>query len=162
MLNIRNATAADFDRIMDIYKYAQDYMIRNGNPTQWGHSYPTEELIRSDISRNVCKVICDESGIHGVFALFEGEEPTYAVIENGGWLNDEPYVTIHRIAGDGQVHGLFQCAVSYCKEISRNIRVDTHADNKTMQSLIEKSSFTRCGIIHVRDGSPRIAYQLTV
>ena len=27
--------------------------------------------------------------------------------------------------------------------------------------LIEKSGFKKCGIIHVRDGSPRIAYHWT-
>jgi hypothetical protein len=30
-----------------------------------------------------------------------------------------------------------------------------------MQRLIEKSGFKKCGIIHVRDGSPRIAYHWT-
>ena len=62
-------------------------------------------------------------------------------IEGGNWLNEEPYLTIHRLAGDGQVHGLFPCALNYCKKISLNIRVDTHADNKTMQRLIEKEWF---------------------
>lgn len=160
-MNVRNANAADFEQIIKIYKYAQDYMIQSGNPAQWGHSYPDAELIKTDISQGVCKVIYDENGIHGVCALFEGEEPTYEHIENGNWLNDEPYITIHRLAGDGQVHGLFQCIVSYCKYISKNIRADTHADNKTMQKLIEKSGFTKCGIIYVKDGTPRIAYHWT-
>ena len=161
MLNIRAATAADFEQIMKIYRHAQDYMILSGNPTQWGHSYPDEALIKSDIRSGVCKVIYDEDGVHGVFALFEDAEPTYAHIENGNWLNNEPYVTIHRIAGDGKVHGLFQCAVNFCKGRSRNIRIDTHADNLTMQRLIEKSGFKKCGIIHVHDGTPRIAYHWT-
>ena len=34
-------------------------------------------------SKKVCKVIYDETGIHGVFALFDGAEPTYAHIEEG-------------------------------------------------------------------------------
>ena len=161
MLNIRNAAITDFERIMEIYGYAQDYMIRNGNPTQWGHFYPDAALIKSDIRQNLCKVIYDETGIHGVFALFEWADPTYSHIENGHWLNDEPYVTIHRLAGDGQVRGLFQCAVDYCKNIYRNIRVDTHADNKTLQKLAEKNGFTKCGIIYLEDGSPRIAYHWT-
>lgn len=160
MLNVRDADIADFEQIMKIYKYAQDYMIHTGNPTQWGHFYPDAMLIQSDISHNACKIIYDENGIHGVFALFDGAEPTYAHIENGNWLNDDPYITIHRIAGDGQVHGLFKCVLNYCKSISSNIRVDTHANNQTMQTLIEKSGFTKCGIIHVKDGTPRIAYQL--
>lgn len=159
MLNVRDATLTDLDQIMKIYKYAQDYMIRSGNPSQWGYSYPEKDLIRSDIRQNICKLICNENEIHGVFALWKGAEPTYAQIQDGGWLNDEPYVTIHRIAGDGQVRGLFNCAVNYCKSISQNIRIDTHADNLTMQKAIEKEGFVRCGIVHVRDGSERIAYQ---
>ena len=161
MLSLRNAADADFGEIQRIYEYAQDYMIRSGNPTQWGRSYPSADLIRSDLQKKVCKVIYDETGIHGVFALFDGAEPTYAHSEEGEWLNDEPYVTIHRLAGDGRVHGLFQCAADHCKSISPNVRVDTHANNTTMQRLIEKSGFKKCGIIHVRDGSPRIAYQWT-
>ena len=28
-----------------------------------------------------------------------------------------------------------------------------------IKSVLEKNGFTRCGIIHVADGTPRIAYQ---
>lgn len=77
MLNVKNADMADFEQIMKIYKYAQDYMIKSGNPAQWGHFYPDAELIKSDICQNVCRVIYDKDGIHGVFALFKGAEPAY-------------------------------------------------------------------------------------
>ena len=40
-----------------------------------------------------------------------------------------------------------------------SLRADTHVDNKVMQHLLESEGFTRCGIIHVEDGTPRIAYQ---
>lgn len=66
MLNVRNAEIADLEQIMKIYRYAQDYMIESGNPTQWGHFYPDADLIKSDIDQNVCKLIYDENGIHGV------------------------------------------------------------------------------------------------
>ena len=99
MLNVRNAEIADLEQIMKIYRYAQDYMIESGNPTQWGHFYPDADLIKSDIDQNVCKLIYDENGIHGVFALFDGAEPTYKHIEGGNWLNEGPYLTIHRLAG---------------------------------------------------------------
>lgn len=35
MMNVRIADFKDFEKIMKIYKYAQDYMIQSGNPTQW-------------------------------------------------------------------------------------------------------------------------------
>ena len=47
------------------------------------------------------------------------------------------------------------------RDIAQSIRSDTHADNKTMQHLIEADGFTRCGIIYIADGTPRIAYQWT-
>lgn len=90
-----------------------------------------------------------------------GDKPTYQYIENGAWLNDAPYVTIHRIAGDGRTHGILRCAADYCKSISANVRIDTHENNTTMQRQIEKNGFKRCGTIYVEDGSPRIAYHWT-
>ena len=125
-----------------------------------GRSYPSPELIRSDIAQGICRVLSDEAGIHGVFALLDTPEPTYSRIE-GAWRNDAPYLTIHRLAGDGRTHGLFRCAADYCKAISRNVRADTHADNRTMQHLLEENGFLPCGTIHVRDGTPRLAYQWT-
>ena len=32
MMNVRIADLKDFEKIMKIYKYAQDYMIQSGNP----------------------------------------------------------------------------------------------------------------------------------
>ena len=157
---VRKAKTPDYGRIMEIYRIAQDYMINAGNPDQWGHFYPDPELVRNDIAEGVCFVICQEE-IHGVFALIEGPDPTYEYIEEGAWLNDDSYVVIHRIAGDGQAHGIFRCAADYCKNVSSNVRIDTHSNNTTMQRHIRKNGFVKCGIIYVEDGSPRIAYHWT-
>lgn len=96
-----------------------------------------------------------------MFAICEGEDPTYRYIEDGEWLNNEPYVSIHRIAGDGQVHGLFSCAANYCKDIISNVRIDTHENNLVMQRQIVKNGFRKCGTIYVADGTARIAYHWT-
>ena len=66
----------------------------------------------------------------GYFRCLMVQNLLISILRGGNWLNEEPYLTIHRLAGDGQVHGLFPCALNYCKKISLNIRVDTHADNK--------------------------------
>ena len=158
-MNIRKAQSDDLSEIMKIYGSAQDFMIESGNPNQWGHEYPSEDLIRDDIRYGTCHLVCCGDDPHGVFALFSGDEPTYSYIEDGGWLNDDEYITIHRIASDGEVHGILRCVISYCKGISDNIRIDTHHDNLIMQKQIEMNGFKRCGRIYVADGSPRIAYQ---
>ena len=158
-MHIRKANINDLAEIMEIYKTAQEFMIDSGNPYQWGRTYPSRELIEDDIARGVCHLICDNEMPHGVFALFEGQEPTYEYIENGCWANDDEYVTVHRIASDGKLHGIFNCAIEYCKSRYENIRIDTHESNIIMQGKIEKSGFERCGTIYVADGSARIAYQ---
>jgi len=145
---------------MEVYHAAQETMIATGNATQWGHSYPSQDLIQDDIRQQVSYVISNGEGrICGVFAFLFGEEKTYSYIEDGAWLNDAPYATIHRIASDGKEHGIFRSAIDFCKTLSDNIRIDTHHNNKIMQSLITKNGFSRCGIIYVEDGSARIAYQ---
>lgn len=156
---IKKAEIDDLNEIMSIYRVAQDSMIESGNPNQWGHFYPTEEVIREDIRYGTSYIIYDCEGIHGVFTLFSGDEPTYQFIENGSWINDDAYVTVHRIASDGKTHGIFKFAIDYCKRISENIRIDTHKNNIIMQKLIERNGFQKCGTIFVADGSPRIAYQ---
>ena len=89
-----------------------------------------------------------------------GPDPTYAVIEDGQWLNDTlPYGTIHRLASAGKRKGVAADVIPWCLEHCESLRADTHADNKAMQHILEETGFTRCGVIHVADGSPRFAYQ---
>ncbi len=94
-----------------------------------------------------------------VFTFIIGEDPTYKEIENGAWLNDKPYGTIHRIASSGRQGGMLKASVRYCAQMIDNIRIDTHADNGPMQNALHRLNFTFCGIIYVADGSPRLAFQ---
>lgn len=158
-MTIRNALQKDFDDILRIYARAREYMKHSGNPTQWGENFPPEALINDDIREKRNYVVEADGGIHGVFAFIPGADPTYARIE-GAWKSDAPYGTIHRIASDGKVKGVFAAAIAFCKTRSAHLRIDTHADNKTMRYAIEKADFKKCGIIRVADGSPRIAYEL--
>ena len=153
---------SDLPRILEIYDAARQYMVQSGNPTQWGDGYPKRELLEQDISQGKSYVIEGEDGVvHAVFFYAPGPDPTYAVIEEGAWLNDKPYGVIHRIAGDGRVRGVLAAAVAFCRKICPQVRIDTHFDNHVMQSALAKQGFQKCGIIYLENGDPRIAYQLT-
>lgn len=157
---VRNAVMEDIEQIMEVYHAAKEYMVVSGNPNQWINGYPTRELIEKDISRKQF-FVCEENGqVHGVFMFFIGEEPTYQVIEQGAWKNDELYGTIHRLGSDGKCKGIFETCLTFCKGKHANLRADTHCDNKTMQHLLEKHGFEQCGIVYMKDKSLRIAYQL--
>lgn len=157
-MNIRKATPSDLPEIEKIYACAREQMRKNGNPTQWGDSYPAVETIKADIEQGNGYVVLNGGEICGVFAFIIGEDPTYKIIE-GSWLNNEKYGTIHRVAGSGKAKGVLNAAVDFCSGLEPNIRIDTHSDNKIMQYLLEKLGFVKCGIIYVSDGTPRFAYQ---
>ena len=160
-MTIRKAKVSDLNSILRVYETAREYMRQNGNPDQWGKHKPPKALLEDDIRKGELFVgENDEGDIHFVFAFILGEDPTYSYIEDGAWLSDEPYGTIHRIASDGTVSGVVKTAVDYCRKTISNIRIDTHENNKTMQHVLEKLGFLRCGIIYLEDGAPRIAYQL--
>ena len=112
-----------------------------------------------DIKDGLSHVIYNGDKIHGVFAVCLCPEPEYLEIYDGAWLNDEPYLAVHRVAGDGEAHGLFRMASDYVKSLSDNVRIDTHENNRVMQKVIEREGFVRCGIVYMADGTPRIAYQ---
>lgn len=157
-MNIRKAVTGDWEQILAIYQRARDYMRQTGNPNQWKDSWPTPEVLAEDIAIGQLYVLEDTGVLHGVFALIPGDDPTYSYIE-GSWLNSEPYATIHRIASAGLCKGILAECLAWCDTLYKNLRIDTHHDNAVMQHLLAKHGFTRCGIIYLENGEPRIAYQ---
>ena len=163
-MEIRKSTLEDLPRIMEIYAYAREFMVRTGNPNQWGPTnWPPEELIHDDI-RDGNSYVCvnDEEKVIGSFFFIHGKdiEPTYKEITDGAWLDDSPYGVVHRIAGDGSEKGIGAFCINWAFDQCGHLRIDTHGDNYVMQKLLEKLGFVRCGIIHVReDNDPRLAYE---
>ena len=107
-------------------------------------------------------VIDVEGRVVAYFAFLKSPEPTYDIIYDGQWLDDErPYHVIHRIASYPDVNHIFADIIEFAFSNSKNVRIDTHRDNTIMQHNIEKHGFTYCGIIHLASGDERLAYQKT-
>ena len=165
-MNIRRPTYDDLPEILRVYAAARQIMRDNGNPYQWADSWPPESIVREDIDTGLNYVLEDETGVHGVFALLMEPDPMYDVIVDGAWPNSDPYATIHRIASDGQVRGIFNAAVEFaCEQATQagmhELRIDTHAANSIMLHCIGKACFARCGTVFHIDGTPRTAFQLS-
>ena len=157
---IRKASAADLDRLMEIFDYARKFMRQTGNPSQWINGYPSRSFIMEEITKEHCYVCSDDAGkVVATFCFIAGPDPTYAYIEQGEWPSDEPYYVIHRLASDGSCPGIAATCFKWCAQQASCLRADTHADNKVMQHLLEKNGFKRCGIIYVANGTQRIAFQ---
>ncbi len=159
---IRKTTAADFDRLLEIYAGARRLQRDTGNLNQW-LIHPPLCRLEQDLKEGIGYVICENGKIVGTFAFILGEDETYKVID-GKWLNDEPYGTIHRIAGDGIHKGIVKTAVEFGLTLTDNIRIDTHPDNAPMQALLPKLGFKFTGKIYISDDfgthSERDAFQL--
>lgn len=149
----------DLTRIIEIFDKARSFMRRTGNMSQWTGGYPSADILMNDIRQGNNYVIVRDEIVVGTFAFILGPDSTYSTIE-GRWLDDRPYGTIHRIASDGSARGVADTCLEACRKIINNIRIDTHRDNKVMLKWIERSGFSYCGIIHLADGSPRMAFQL--
>ena len=123
-------------------------------------------FINSDIlNGNNYVMIKDNDIVATAVIIFDGEE-TYNNIYEGQWLTNSNYTTIHRIAVDNTYKGLglSKIFMNKIEEFSLNknihsIRVDTHKDNISMQKLLNKCDFEYCGIINLKDGSKRIAFE---
>ena len=151
----------DLSVVMSIYDKARLFMRQSDNLHQWTNGYPTREIIKEDIALKQSYIIKKNDTILAVFTFINGHDDTYDYIE-GQWLNNEKYGVIHRIGSNQIEKGMLKVAVDYCFHFVNNLRIDTHKDNKVMQHLLEKEGFTKCGIIYLKDGNPRIAYQKTM
>lgn len=156
---IKKAGVKDLPKLNVLYEAARRYMRENGNPFQWGMSYPGGAILLNDIENGV---LYTDADFNFAFVLM-GEEEAYKGIYEGSWLNEEDYLTIHRVAGNGRVKGVFSRVFEYSlmkmKEAGlSNLRIDTHEKNLTMQNALTRQGFVRCGLVRLREGE-RIAYQ---
>ena len=158
---IRPAAVQDIPEIMTVLEAAKGIMRRSGNLDQWKDGYPSEAVIRSDIAGECGFVVEDDGRIVAYFAFIPSPEPTYSLIEGVEWLDDTlPYYVIHRIGSIPESHGIFRSIMDWCIAVSRNLRIDTHRDNRIMQHCILSYGFRYCGIIYLLNGDERLAYQL--
>ena len=156
---VRLAKPGDLPRILELYAIARAYMAHSGNPNQWPETYPNQELLEKDMERESLYVIERSGVVCGVFVLALGEDAGYAEIRGGAWLREGPYGTIHRIGSDGTRRSVLHECVDWAAQRISHLRVDTHADNHVMQRCILREGFSYCGVIHVADGTPRVAFE---
>lgn len=156
---IRKTTLRDLAQTQELYRRAREFMRLNGNGAQWGGSYPQKEILLEDIVKGISYVCVQNSNICAVFAFIKGPDKTYKIIESGSWLDDEPYYVIHRFTTGGARQGAGRFCLEWCLKQGKNIRIDTHKNNKPMLKLISKTDFKYCGIIYAHDGTPRLAFQ---
>lgn len=166
MMRIRKTEEKDTAAVLEVYEDAKQYFSRNGIP-QWQKGTPNAETLQEDMQRGYSYVLEEDGEVIGTACIIEENDSDYLQISDGAWLNDEPYIVIHRIAvrssckGRGTASQLLSFAEKRLQERGwRNIRIDTHEKNRSMRRFLAKNGFVQCGSVIVgRWREPRIAYQ---
>ena len=164
-MQLRPSVKEDIPSILRIVKQAQDYLKSQGID-QWQNGYPNEQSFLNDIGHQESYVLTDNDQIVGTTAISFRPEKSYEIIYEGQWLSNGPCAVIHRICvdnsykGKGTANYMIQAAEEQCRERGvSSIKVDTHRQNNSMQRLLAKNGFVRCGVIFTDEGSERIAFE---
>lgn len=153
---IKQATINDIDVIMPMIEEGRKH-IQTYNIPQWINGYPSREIIIEDINNNRGYLFIENNEIVGYFVIIE-YDPCYDVID-GKWINDSPYIAVHRTVTKYFNSGLGSKMFDEIKKKYNHIRVDTHEGNISMNKCLLKNNFKYCGVIHLKDNSPRNAYE---
>lgn len=150
-------------RIMELIEQARAF-LKNSGVDQWQDGYPDQACIEKDIENGTGYLCLCREVIVGYLCVDFNGEPAYEGI-SGAWLDDRPYVVVHRMALDGAVRGrgLASRVFRLVEDMSRrrnvySFRIDTDAANAVMKHLLQKNGFRYCGIIRFQN-SEKIAYQ---
>ena len=131
------------------------------HPSDFYRNATSDPAALADVERDLAQgslfVCANNQQVLAAFFCTSGPDPTYEHID-GAWLNDEPYVVVHRIAArEGSGAGR-RCIAWACGQ-SNNVRIDTHEDNAPMRHVLTSLGFVECGVIICDNGTPRVAYQ---
>ncbi len=164
-MKIRKSTLLDREAIMEIVEQAKAYFKEQGID-QWQNSYPNIEVITKDIEQeNSFVLLKDEIPLATAVLTFEAEL-CYERVYDGGWLSEQPYGVIHRVAvrndlkGQGVSTQMIKALEQICLEQKiQSLRVDTHEENLSMQRLLKKNGFLACGFVYLACGDKRIVFE---
>lgn len=158
MMIYRLASSADLKRLTELAEQAIAGFRERGID-QWQKGEPNEQELAAGIERQIIHVIEDEGEIIAMITVVDGPDESYEQL-NGVWPNDEPYCAFHRVCveetrkGQGIAGKLFAFSEEYGRSLGyRNVRIDTHSDNHSMQRALEKHGFIPCGTLTLLTGA---------
>ncbi len=164
-MELRLAAESDVPQIARLYDLARA-SLRDAGVPQWQDGYPNGEDALGDIRAGHGYVLTENGRVAAFACLAFGVEPTYNIIEDGAWLGEGEYGFLHRVAVDPALKGRGAAGIFF-SELKRQakergikiIRGDTHRLNLPMQRVMAKNGLELRGVIHVEDGSERLAYE---
>ncbi len=166
---IRHGEEKDISAANNILTLAKLYFKEN-KIDQWqdANGYPNEIDLNEDMKNNAWYVVQINDDIVASFMSDVIIDDTYIKkAVKGDWLTSgTKYGVLHRIAMHPEFkgRGIAGKIVEFAKTISIeknavSLRSDTHEDNISMQNMLIKNNFVKCGEIILPSGAPRIIFE---
>ncbi len=144
--------------------------LKSQNIDQWQdkNGYPNEVDLSEDLKNGAFFTVKISGEIAATFMACVTVDETYIKKPHSGrWLTSgTKYGVLHRIAvanrfkGQGIAGEIANFACNYCKaQGAKSLRSDTHMQNLSMQRMLEKSGFIKCGEITLPSGAQRIIFE---
>jgi len=167
-MEIRKTDRGDAKALMELFDEARGTIAQLGID-QWQKGYPSQNVVDSDIAEGQSYAVMCDGELCGTFALMNEYEPLYDIIHDGEWKTgneNKNYLAIHRVAVSVKMRGkgISTAIIDYAEQralslMRTSLRIDTHEGNVVMRRMLEKHGFLLCGIIHLANGDPRVAYE---
>lgn len=167
---LRKSTPTDLDAIMEIVAEAKALLKKDGSP-QWQDGHPNRELFAEDIKQGLNWVLVVGSEVAGTATLTTEPETDYETIQEGQWVGDNHYATIHRVAIASKFRGMHLSKMIFSNLLTagrlmnfKDFRIDTHPVNLRMQKLATDFGFEKRGVVQVIDkiDPNRVAFELNM
>ncbi|MFA5296749.1 MAG: GNAT family N-acetyltransferase [Lutibacter sp.] len=162
---IKKASEDDLEQLLSVVKSCTQNLIEQGI-FQWSESYPTKEILGSDIALQQIWKLEIETNIVGLIVLTEIEDEEYHPVK---WLTkNQKNLYVHRLAvhpnyqGKGFAQKLMDFTENFARENNYgSVRLDTFSQNKRNQQFYEKRNYVKLGSIYFlnQSGFPFYCYE---
>jgi GNAT superfamily N-acetyltransferase len=160
---LSQATLEHRDWILQQIDGCRQQMASHGSG-QWQGKEPSLATIEEDIHQNRFYLLFENDQPCGGAALMN-HEPGYDHLREGHWLNQDPYMVIHRffIAPSYQGQHLSPLLLDQLEQLVQqrhiiNVRLDTHALNQPMRGLLMKQQYQEVGKAWLPQAGERLVY----
>lgn len=144
----------DLPYVIEILHRVVPVMNEQGN-FQWDNEYPSDAVLRRDISNRHMYVALDEAKIIGAVTINAEFPVEYEAVP---WASSPNTFTFHRlmVSPDHYGKGVGRALFSYIEQRGiwmglRSIRVDTNKKNKPMLALFNEFEYKKVGSIQLRE-----------
>ncbi|MGI5950207.1 GNAT family N-acetyltransferase [Peptoniphilus sp.] len=164
-MELRLARYQDRDLILKFYKDGSNKLKSEGIDQWQGKKVPNLDNFK-DLINNKEIFVLEDAGDVVATCVIKKYDYDYDNNMHGSWITDGNFVAIHRVATGrefrkkGYGRTLLELCEDYAKENNiKSIRIDTHRDNRSMQSLIKKLGYNYCGIVYIGGTDERLAFE---